>query len=240
MWDLFITARLPSKRMSCYAVLQAAGGSAARRLFDREPDNQHEEPLLLSQLAANQLRCLSVGHPRTLNEQQGLAGCEGVTAESGGGFKAVHQAWLLSSSERLSRASSGLGLLLQQSFEGGGSPGGNWAGGLANHPSTFPFLFRCLLPFWAVHPSLVAAGGDMAVDEAGPSSGRGVSDVVRSRLQESLRTLCSQGGLESGPLVPLVVAVARQWDVRIPSNWNVNELEDQGNPLFLLSTAAQA
>ena len=38
----------------------AAAGSGAQqqRLFDKEADNQHEEPLLLAQLAAAQLRAL--------------------------------------------------------------------------------------------------------------------------------------------------------------------------------------
>ena len=43
----------------------AAGSRAQQqRLFDKEADNKHEEPVLLAQLAAAQLRALLLGDSR--------------------------------------------------------------------------------------------------------------------------------------------------------------------------------
>ena len=216
---------------------QGAGGNSARRLFDRELDNQHEEPLLLSQLAAKQLRCLFL-QDLTRVEKEGFKESNG---EFRGSFEAL-QSWLVSSSVCLSKGALGLGLLLQQSVAGGGSSVSNWAGGLANHPSAFPFLFRCLLPFWAVpSPSMAAVKG---VDRTAATACDGLVTTqqvlrkcpgLRQALEASLSGLCSKGILESGPLLPLVVAVSQQWGLQLHGHDFIDHSkEDLGSPLFLL------
>ena len=102
-------------------LLQEDSSVLVRRLFEHEDDNQHEEPLLIAQLVARELRKAS-----------------SLVQES-----SVASDWLLSCLETVERVA----LVLER--QGSLSSRGKWIGGLANHPSIFPFLFRLVLAFWA-------------------------------------------------------------------------------------------
>ena len=224
--------------------------SLARRLFDHELDNQHEEPLLLAQLAAVQLNLLMAAVPP-------------VSVPPGGAFGgdaagwAVLLPWLLTASERLEQASAALQQQHQKQEQkaaaaassacGGGGGGGcsgdssssSWAGGLAGHPTTFAFLFRCVLPFWAVSPGMVEAATAVAAADAPPKTmppsldpgadkvvrKMAASDVIallRARLEVGLCSLCpssiataAASDTAAGPMAEMVAEVARRWGITL-------------------------
>ena len=163
------------------------GGILSRRLFDHELDNQHEEPLLVAQLAAYHLKQRSLAVPdvslpcRHHNEPEAASA-------------SLPLAWLLLIAERLKLVSTVL-----DGAQGGGS-GVHWAGGLANHASTFTFLFRCLLTFWVYGPH---SGAEFAGD--------GQMESIRSCMHFSLRAISASGGLAQNSMAALIVAVAKQW-----------------------------
>lgn len=214
-----------------------AGPLPSRRLFDREPDNEHEEPLLLAQLAAREYRALLAntggaaahGAARaavaTAAERAGVDGVADASssatgAASGGGAGAavsMESAELLEAATcRLEQAASALD---QQCHSASGDDGGGaWIGGLVHDPSAFPYLFRWLLALWAVPPVHVPCA---------------VADALVRRLRRCLPALHSPE--LSGPMVAALRGVAEVWHVALPSAgsndaspWSVLFLLDEG------------
>ncbi|KAG1680341.1 hypothetical protein FOA52_015431 [Chlamydomonas sp. UWO 241] len=169
-------------------VPQAGGGHGTglvRRLFDREADNQHEEPLLVAQLAARE-------HRELLGD-----------AAAGDGGEVLE--WLQVAADRLDGAAGALTQLQQPgAVSGGGSSGGGgWVGGLVNHPTTFPYLFRWLLVFWAAPPRHARASPEQVA-------------ALRARLGRALSAVCTPE--LSGPMVAVASEVAREWGVELPGS----------------------
>jgi hypothetical protein len=115
-------------------------GVLVRKLFEKEADNHHEEPVLLAQHAAAAMCDICRQHGK---EAQGAAGASAPQAGGGAGahvldlwFEAL-LAYLVEVSEKLSGSSRG-------------SAGGGWVGGGTNHPEVFVPLYRCLLGIWVV------------------------------------------------------------------------------------------
>ncbi len=92
----------------------------SRRLFDREPDNPFEEPLLLAQLSAELLA--------DVGRQAGSAGAAGQVA-----------AWAGEVAGEVQQAVEQLEQLSEQ---------GGYVGGISNHHELFVGLVRALLALW--------------------------------------------------------------------------------------------
>lgn len=169
------------------------GTGLVRRLFDREPDNQHEEPLLIAQLAAMQLRA----HLTPPTPRPHTAGPDTRPR------LAAAAPWLRAVSDRLGQAAAALTQLQQAA---GGRAG--WVGGLVNHPDTFPCLYQLLLVFWVVGPQAAdhiaaAAGAELTLSQ------------LAARVQAGVQAVCCAG--LSGPMLSLVKEVAQQWDIQVGS-----------------------
>ena len=116
--------------------------------------------------------------------------------------------WLQVAADRLDGAAGALTQLQQpgaasgSSTAGGGgsSGGGGWVGGLVNHPTTFPYLFRWLLVFWAVPPRHARASPEQVA-------------ALRTRLGRALSAVCTPE--LSGPMVAVAGEVAREWGVQL-------------------------
>lgn len=173
--------------------LAPQGSGLVRRLFDREPDNQHEEPLLIAQLAAMQLRAhLTPPTPRPH-----------TTGPDNTSILATAAPWLRAVSDKLGQAAAALTQLQQAA---GGRAG--WVGGLVNHPDTFPCLYQLLLAFWVVGPQAAAdiaaaAGAELPLPQ------------LAARVQAGVQAVCCAG--LSGPMLSLVKEVAQQWNIQVGS-----------------------
>jgi hypothetical protein len=99
-------------------------GISARRLFDREADNHHEEPLQVAQAAAAALAARLPALPPG-----------GAAGDALAAWGAAAGAWLEGFAAAL-RAAPGMGA-------------GAWVGGACAHPDAFAPLCRCLLAVWA-------------------------------------------------------------------------------------------
>jgi hypothetical protein len=106
-----------------------------------------------------------------------------------------------------------------------------WVGSAASHPTTFPHLYRLLLPFWAVRPSGPdnAAGADLEQDAA--------MGAVQEQLAAALGVIWTPG--LSGPLVTLVEEVARIWGVQLAGRSSM-QAPSPWPPLFLLDAGPAA
>jgi hypothetical protein len=114
-----------------------AGGILIRRLFDREADNHHEEPLLLAQLAARSL-------------QGALRGCppaaQGAPSSAGGAAGAAAAA------EQLLVWAAAVVQAIHAVLDAADSAGSGSAvqlSALANQEEVYPLLLRGLLALWA-------------------------------------------------------------------------------------------
>ncbi len=122
----------------------AAAGLTVRRLFDREADNHHEEPLHSAQLAARALAALLPRLP------------------PGGPAAAAVAEWAAGAGAWLSGFAARLGAL-----PGHGACA--WVGGIGNHPEVFVPLSRCLLAAQVAGAAAVGAAGALpALRRAGP------------------------------------------------------------------------
>lgn len=99
-----------------------------RRIFDKEADNHHEEPIFISQLAAAQLS--TAQHlDATASSQVVAQKAQAAAADVAAVAAALAQ-------------------------PGDGSSGGDgsstaWVGGQVNHPAVFPYLYGRLVLLWA-------------------------------------------------------------------------------------------
>jgi hypothetical protein len=129
-----------------------------------------------------------------------------VDAAAGDGGEVLE--WLQVAADRLDGAAGALTQLQQPGAAsgraagggGGGSSGGGWVGGLVNHPTTFPYLFRWLLVFWAVPPNHARASTEEVA-------------ALRTRLGRALAAVCTPE--LSGPMVAVAGEVAREWGVEL-------------------------
>eukprot|EP00798_Chlamydomonas_sp_ICE-L_P016531 gene16531-22759_t len=160
---------------------------ATHRLFDRELDNQHEEPLLLAQLASQQLHhCLS-----SLSSQRSSnSSCQ----EAEAGRRETWGQALLASTQLLrqrclAHLCTAADSLLALHKLAGSNSSGTWIGGLVNHPEAFVPLYRLLLAVWAAGPP--------SSDSASP----------QAQVRDALDKLALAG--LSGPLQAMAEQVAQ-------------------------------
>lgn len=104
----------------------AASAAWARRLFDQEADNHHEEPMLLAQMAALHLH-------RLLSSRQGAAYAEVVSS------------WRDKAARRLMDVLSMI-TETQERWD-------LWIGGALRHPEIHTLVFRLLLALWTASAS---------------------------------------------------------------------------------------
>eukprot|EP00873_Tetraselmis_striata_P028723 jgi/Tetstr1/448987/TSEL_036212.t1 len=140
-------------------IQETLGSNAVQRLFDKELDNQHEEPLLLSQGAALHLCAILTGGQAT------AAAAEAATPT-----------WALRAAAELAGAADFL------RADGGGT----WAGGPANHPDVFRLLYQLLLGLRAA--ARCGAPGDWAPQVA-QQLGAAVEPLAELCLQPALGNL---------------------------------------------------
>lgn len=182
--------------------LPTAGPAASTvrgRIFDREADNHHEEPLFMAQLASQQLQ-------RLLASQPGAA--PAVTALVRGKAEAA----LGRLEEAVGVMVGGAGDAVMSDMNGAagtgcgpeGEEGGAGVLSAAHDPTVFPYLYRQLLLV------LVALGGAAVTAVAAPGVSAGTPVTGQEfvgRVQRAVEGLIRvRGGC--GPLAPVLAAVA--------------------------------
>ncbi|GIL79887.1 hypothetical protein Vretifemale_9023, partial [Volvox reticuliferus] len=220
-------AVVPEIVIAAAASAGAAGtvgwSSQARRLFDKEADNPHEEPLLTAQIAARTLRGF-LAAPQQQLRPDGGSGADGV-GNSGSvastaatlGTAAVLTAdgsarlvrWSAVAVEQLSAVAAAVAaasgtLTAGPVAEAGGSGDvdngptkDGWLGGFVNHPEVFTCVYKALLVLWTLGPvrqQLLAA--DATLDD---------------RLTVALQALADRRDVRVSQLAPLLLAVESEW-----------------------------
>ena len=183
-------------------------GVSLRRLFEREADNHHEEPLLLAQHAAaalwHALGCTLEGGP-LVKHPPGLAArtAAASAAESAEGTQTAEApkpaaATAAEGANAAARVAAAGGVMdseveaelqrwcnwaLQQFLPAvverlTASAGSGAAAGDVHHPEVYVPLFRCCLGLWAVGPWLRGGSNEAASDGSSGSNGSSSGRVV--------------------------------------------------------------
>ncbi len=178
----------------------ASGPSGARRLFDKEADNPHEEPALGAQLAAGALRGLLMGRGVAAVGPGGGQAADGGNAggeEERGAWERELGAWCGDAAERLRQVAEAVAA--SSGGRGGGEQGAGgveWLGGFVNHPDVFACAYGALLALWATEAVWARGAGE----RAGPG---GVAEVVRG----AVGLLVGEGEVHGSQLMALLEAV---------------------------------
>ncbi|GAX83456.1 hypothetical protein CEUSTIGMA_g10881.t1 [Chlamydomonas eustigma] len=198
--------------------------SNTRRLFDRELDNQHEEPMLRVQLAALQLQ-----QWLRLDDHYGGLKVSGAGVAS----------WLLRAAGYLNSTAISLKHFFSDEYNLNNrtSVKDIALSGLAHNSSVFLHFYRCLLPFWAVSPQMYAKRCEEA----------GVFDLetelkihaIKTSIAASLPALIQAVGSSStGPLKSLLHGVERAWLHELDRN--SEDTECDWPPLFLIQSVPRS
>jgi hypothetical protein len=171
-------------------------GVVLRRLFEREADNHHQEPLLLAQHAAAALR-----HTLTRLAQPRAANTDPQAAEGSSAYQAevdrVLSAWCHGV------GSGFLPAVVDSLTAPGGTQGqAGFPANDAHHPEVFVPLYRCCLGLWAMGAWVHLSGSDRLAAQQGVSaavllecSGRQVWDEGIGGLLNRLSGLVLPCGL---------------------------------------------
>jgi hypothetical protein len=167
-----------------------------RRLFDRELDNQHEEPMLRVQLAALQLQHWL----HAMDQQDGGFQVQGASLSS----------WLLKSAEYLKLTAVSLQHIHTSSVENEALFQDISFSGLVHNSSIFLHLYRCLLPFWAVSPHMCAQRLKAAGLQA-PECEIQLSNIKGSIAAALPGLALAVGPSSTGPVRSLLNEVTLSW-----------------------------
>ncbi|GLC36743.1 hypothetical protein PLESTB_000787500 [Pleodorina starrii] len=184
---------------SAGAAAPVGWSSQARRLFDKEADNPHEEPLLTAQLAARTLRTLLAAPPApaaAAAAAEALTEAEAAQLARWGALAAEHlravAAAVVAASGAAAAAMAGDGV----GGDGDGPAAADgWLGGFVNHPEVFTCAYKALLALWSL----------------GPARHHALLLPGDSALASALAALRQRRDVLGSQLAPLLLAVASEW-----------------------------
>lgn len=199
-----VSGQLLSLARRLYAYIHGTQGGG-RRLFDKEADNPHEEPLLLAQLAAHALRQLL----------QGWASGPGGDGDAPRGFALGHlQPWceLAAAHVRAAAASvSGVGEAREEEEGGGGSAAFPSLSSPLHHPDAFASACRGLLALWAAEPALALLALDVPPPEGQQELLCAGAAPPLAQLPAALLRLAADEGALASQLGPLLLCCRAAW-----------------------------
>ncbi|EFJ43357.1 hypothetical protein VOLCADRAFT_96436 [Volvox carteri f. nagariensis] len=222
-----VAAMTGSSSAAAAAAPVSWGSCQARRLFDKEADNPHEEPLLTAHLAARTLRMLMAAPPPpplplTGDGSDAIASAPMTPLASAASLTPLGAArlarWAAMAVRQLGAVAAAMvpagraaASAAADEEAGSGASNGNgedvsgvngptsdgWLGGFINHPEVFASACEALLALWTLGP----------VRQHVLAVNGGSADA----LESALRALRDRDDVRKSQLAPLLLAVEFEW-----------------------------